>query len=91
MSKRIGRILAQRLEAIPWSLLILGSLTLGLAPFFPEPHLVEKLGMLARGELVRPIDIFDLLLHAAFPLLLLLRTVVHFGGLAQAADREKGD
>ena len=38
---------------------------LGLAPFTPEPHLVEKLRMLAAGTLSRPIDIFDLCLHAA--------------------------
>jgi hypothetical protein len=37
--------------------------TLGLAPFHP-PHLLEKIGMLVRGELVRPIDWFDLALHA---------------------------
>ena len=43
---------------------------LALAPFFPEPHLWEKLKMLAAGTLVRPIDIFDLLMHAG-PLVLL--------------------
>ena len=48
-----------------WPVLIVLCLTLGLAPFFPEPHLVEKLRMLASGELRRPLDIFDLALHAA--------------------------
>ena len=38
-------------------------LTLGLAPFAP-PHIFEKLQMLARGQLRRPIDWFDLLFHA---------------------------
>ena len=52
------------LDQIPWSLVILLALTLGLAPFRP-PHIVEKLQMLARGELRRPIDWFDLLFHAA--------------------------
>lgn len=52
-------------DRIPWSIAIIGALTLGLAPFFPEPHIWEKLKMLARGTLVRPIDIFDLLMHAA--------------------------
>ena len=47
------------------NLLILAALTLGLAPFMPEPHIWEKLKMLVAGDLVRPIDIFDLLLHAA--------------------------
>ena len=39
------------------------ALTLGLAPFLPEPHIWQKLNMLAAGELVKPLDIFDLLLH----------------------------
>ena len=57
----------------PLALLIIASLTLGLAPFIPEPHLFEKLRMLTAGELSRPIDIFDLLMHGAPWLLLLLK------------------
>lgn len=57
----------------PLSLFIIASLTLGLAPFVPEPHLFEKFRMLAAGELSRPIDIFDLLMHGAPWLLLLLK------------------
>jgi hypothetical protein len=59
------------LDQFPLSILILAALTLDLAPFVPEPHLWEKLKMLAAGGLVRPIDMFDLALHAA-PWLLLL-------------------
>lgn len=54
-----------------YSLLIPVALALGLAPFVPEPHLVEKTRMLLAGELSRPIDIFDLFFHSA-PLALLL-------------------
>jgi len=43
---------------------------MALAPFTPEPHLLEKLRMLSNGTLSRPLDMFDLLLHA-FPLILL--------------------
>lgn len=43
---------------------------MALAPFTPEPHLVEKLRMLGMGTLVRPLDIGDLAMHAT-PLLLL--------------------
>ena len=57
--------LTQILDQLPWSLVLLACLTLGLAPFVPEPHLWEKLKMLAAGTLVKPIDIFDLLMHAA--------------------------
>lgn len=56
--------LSQLLDQVPWSLVIIACLTLGLAPFMPEPHIWEKLKMLAAGTLVRPLDIFDFLLHA---------------------------
>jgi hypothetical protein len=59
------------LDHLSLGLLLIIALTLGLAPFVPEPHVWEKLGMLAAGELVRPIDIFDLLLHGT-PWVLLL-------------------
>lgn len=61
------------LDNLPLSLLVIGSLTLGLAPFVPEPHIWEKLKMLAAGELARPIDIFDLFLHSVPWVLLLLK------------------
>ncbi len=56
---------------VPLALLLVFCLTLGLAPFVPEPHLWEKLKMLANGALQRPLDIFDLLLHGT-PWLLLI-------------------
>ena len=59
------------LDQIPLTLLVLAALTLGLAPFVPEPHIVEKLRMLVAGTLVKPVDIFDLALHG-LPWLLLL-------------------
>ncbi len=60
-----------------WSypILILACLTLGLAPFMPQPHVVEKLRMRFAGTLARPIDIFDLLLHGVPFVLLLLKVV----------------
>lgn len=59
------------LDRIPYSILVPVALALALAPFAPEPHLWEKLKMLAAGALVKPIDIFDLFLHGT-PLVLLL-------------------
>jgi len=44
-----------------------------LAPFSPEPHLVEKTRMLMNGELVKPIDIFDLFWHSIFVIVLVIR------------------
>jgi len=61
------------LGKFPLSLLVVLCLTLGLAPFTPLPHLLEKLKMLVSGELVEPIDIFDLLLHGAPWMLLSLK------------------
>ena len=40
-----------------------------VAPITPEPHVVEKLRMLSQGQLVAPMDIFDLVFHLA-PLVL---------------------
>lgn len=65
----------QWLDKIPLAALVIAALALGLAPFTPEPHLWQKLRMLAGGTLSRPIDIFDLVMHAAVPLLLLVRLV----------------
>ena len=63
------------LDQIPLALLIVLSLTLGLAPFYPEPHLWEKLKMLAQGTLTRPLDIFDFILHASAPIVLILKVL----------------
>jgi hypothetical protein len=63
------------ISKLPWGLLILACLTLGLAPFAP-PHIWEKLQMLTKGQLVRPIDWFDLVLHATPWVLLILKTAV---------------
>ena len=67
------------LDKIPYSLLILLSLTLGLAPFSPTPHLFEKTAMLLAGELVRPVDVFDLLLHASPVVLLIVKIGLRLG------------
>jgi hypothetical protein len=52
-------------------MIALPAVLLALAPFVPEPHLWQKLKMLAAGTLHKPIDIFDLFLHGA-PLILLV-------------------
>jgi len=61
------------LDRLPLAPLAVFGIALGLAPFVPEPHLLEKLRMLAGGTLSRPIDIFDLFLHGIPPLLLILK------------------
>lgn len=59
---------------LSWPAVIVLCLTLGLAPFAP-PHLYEKIRMLVRGDLVRPIDWFDLFLHASPWVLLVMKAV----------------
>lgn len=61
------------IDSVPLPFFVVFSLFLGLAPFLPEPHLVEKFKMLVNGELVRPIDIFDFLMHGTPWVLLLLK------------------
>ena len=71
------------IDRMPLAVLLVLALTLGLAPFAPEPHLWEKLKMLAAGELRRPIDIFDLLLHG-LPWALLATKLVRLAQLRRA-------
>ena len=53
------------LDEFSLPLILIACLLLGLAPFTPEPHIWQKLKMLADGSLIRPLDIFDLFLHGA--------------------------
>lgn len=55
-------------------------LFLGLAPFFPEPHIVQKINMLVAGELNKPIDLFDLLLHGTPWVLLIVKLTLMLKG-----------
>lgn len=57
-------------QLLDYKLLIPIVLLLGLAPFFPQPHIVEKIRMLLAGTLQKPIDIFDLIWHG-WPFVLL--------------------
>ncbi|MDH4161277.1 MAG: RND transporter [Nitrospirota bacterium] len=62
------------LDKLPWSIIIIGCLSLGLAPFAP-PHIWEKLLMLKNGTLSRPIDWFDLFYHSIPWVLLILKVM----------------
>jgi hypothetical protein len=67
------------IDRIPYSVLILFTLFMLLAPFRPMPHVVEKILMLLGGTLTRPIDIFDLFYHLAPALLLVLKIIRDIG------------
>ncbi len=63
------------IDAIPYTVLILGAVLMLLAPFQPMPHVLEKIIMLKNGTLTRPIDIFDLFFHLAPTALLIIKAV----------------
>lgn len=77
------------IDRIPLLVLIVLALWLGLAPLVPEPHLLEKARMLLQGTLVKPIDVFDLILHATPQVLLLVRLVRMFR--QRQANRSQAD
>jgi hypothetical protein len=59
-----------------WKLITLLCLTLGLAPFLPEPHILGKLKWIAGGATgMQFMDWFDVLLHG-FPFVLLIRIII---------------
>lgn len=59
-----------------WRLIIIACLTLGLAPFFPEPHIAGKIKWIAGGAVgMKPMDWFDVVLHG-FPFVLLIRLLL---------------
>jgi len=62
-----------------WKIWLLLSLTLGLAPFFPEPHVWGKLKWIAGGAVgMKTMDWLDFAMHGAPWVLLLLGAISHF-------------
>lgn len=61
-------------DQINWGMIIILCATLGLAPFSP-PHIIEKLSMLMKGNLIKPLDWFDLFLHGSPWIILILKII----------------
>jgi len=61
------------IDSIPLIPLAVVAILMALAPFSPEPHLIEKSRMLINGELSKPIDIFDLFWHSFLIVILAIR------------------
>lgn len=60
---------------LDWKIALVMCLTLGLAPFYPEPHLWGKLRWVAGGAIgMTALDWFDLVYHG-FPFVLLVLSV----------------
>lgn len=65
-----------------FKLILIASLTLGLAPFFPEPHIWGKLKWMAGGAVgMQAMDWFDVVLHGTPWLLLMVALIVKIKGL----------
>lgn len=58
-----------------WVIILVFCFTIGLAPFSP-PHVFEKFIMLIGGDLIKPIDWFDFLLHGTPWILLVLKLIL---------------
>ncbi|MBU0993188.1 MAG: RND transporter [Proteobacteria bacterium] len=63
------------IDNFPYPILIILALFMGLAPFRPMPHLWEKILMLRDGNLTKPLDIFDLFLHATPFVFLIIKVI----------------
>jgi len=63
------------IKSLPYPILIIMSIFMALAPFQPEPHLVQKFTMLMAGNLTKPLDMFDVLWHL-LPIILLVTKFV---------------
>lgn len=61
------------IDKIPLWPLVIAAIFMSLAPFSPEPHLLEKSRMLINGELSKGIDIFDLFWHSFLIVLVVIR------------------
>ncbi|SDE86958.1 hypothetical protein SAMN05421636_108122 [Pricia antarctica] len=58
-----------------WKIIILLCVAIGMAPFYPEPHIWGKIKWISGGAVgMQPQDWFDLFFHG-FPFLLLLRLI----------------
>lgn len=85
-ASRITSDTVRFLDKLPLTGLLLVAFVLGLAPFAPEPHVLEKLRLLSAGTLTRPIDILDLVMHGA-PWLLVAAKLARMAQLRARAAR----
>ncbi|MBT4837428.1 MAG: hypothetical protein HON94_08785 [Methylococcales bacterium] len=62
------------IDSIPFFVLIMLSIFMSLAPLNAESHLLQKILMLFNGNLIKPLDIFDLIMHSTPLALLTIKT-----------------
>ena len=61
------------LDRIPVYFIAPPAILLAVSPIGQQPHLLEKLAMLASGDLSSGVDIFDLLMHGLPSVLLVTK------------------
>ncbi len=82
------KLLNMRSVINDWRFVVVACLTLGLAPYSPEPHFFGKIRWVAGGAVgMQTMDWFDLFFHG-LPWLLLLRLIAvkSFAGVASLKD-----
>ena len=68
-----------------WGVFLIASLTLGLAPFKPEPHIIGKLKWVAGGANgMQLIDWADLAMHGLPWLLLIISALLNLKSLIKS-------
>lgn len=71
------QIKKEQLQHLKWSLLL--SLTLGLTPFFPQPHIIGKIKWIWGGGVgMSAMDVADLIMHGS-PWIYLIFTLSSIG------------
>ncbi|MDH3335594.1 MAG: hypothetical protein OEL50_03015 [Rhodospirillaceae bacterium] len=65
--------LAAFIDRLPTFPTILIGVWMGLAPFIPEPHLVQKFFMAINGVPFKAIDVFDVFMHGGLAILGVLK------------------
>jgi len=72
-----------------WKIWLLASLTLGLAPFRPEPHIWGKLKWIVGGASdMQLMDWWDTFIHGAPWILLIVSLVTLFTGKKSTSEQE---
>ena len=65
--------LALLIDKLPTFPTVVVGLWMGLAPFMPEPHLVQKFYMLINNEPFKLIDVFDVFMHGGIAAIAVLK------------------
>jgi len=65
--------LAAFIDRLPTLPIIIIGVWMGLAPFVPEPHLVQKFLMFVNNDPFKLIDVFDVFMHGGLAALAILK------------------